>query len=441
MTWEESIHAAYPDPGRFFPNRRLDVAALGRVLLDELHVRIGHDERLYCFVDGVYTAGGETAVRQRARELLGDRYRQEHTNQVLSWLRSEFPSIGERPPPHLLNLKNTLLHWRDGQMYGHSPDILHTVRIPHAWNPDATCPAIDQFMIDVFDGDEALIEFMIEVLGYVLLPENPYRRAVMLLGPGGNGKSVMLAVARALVGDANYSAVSLQKLGEDRFAAAELFGMLANVCGDLDARAIQRTDVFKAATGGDPITGEHKYGRAFKFTPFALMIFSANEAPFSADQSEAWFDRWLVIPFAHRFEGTADCDPKIVAKLTTADELEGLLVRAVGGLRRLDERGRFDLPDAVIAAQRHYRERLDTIRTFIDEYCVLDLHGWLARPALYAKYTDWAQHNGLRYVLPGPTFYERLRSSYGLHEHKRDGIWGFDGIRWREPNDDEPNTQ
>ena len=43
-----------------------------------------------------------------------------------------------------------------------------------------------------------------------------------------------LKLITALLGEVNVSHVPLQLLTENRFAIAELFGKLANVCGDLD---------------------------------------------------------------------------------------------------------------------------------------------------------------------------------------------------------------
>ena len=74
------------------------------------------------------------------------------------------------------------------------------------------------------------------------------------------------------------SAEALHDLIENRFRAATLYGKLANIAGDLDAKWLDSTALFKAITGGDTIMGEHKFGAAFDFTPWALPIFSANKA-------------------------------------------------------------------------------------------------------------------------------------------------------------------
>jgi len=218
--------------------------------------------------------------------------------------------------------------------------------------------------------------------------------------------------------------VSLHKLGESQFAVAELYGKLANICGDLDARAIKRTDIFKVITGGDPIDAERKYRDPFVFTAFALLLFSANSTPLSFDQSDGWFDRWVVVPMNQRI---TDEDPRLIEKLTTEAELEGLLVKAVSGLNRLMERGKFKLPPSVQAARREYRERLDTVEAFLSEECILSPQAWIARPELYGKYQKWATDGG-RPPVSAIVFNDRLREGFGdrIHEGTRGGgkrVW------------------
>jgi phage/plasmid-associated DNA primase len=112
------------------------------------------------------------------------------------------------------------------------------VQLPVDWNPKATCPRIDRFLWEVIPPDA--LDLVLEVIGYATYPANPYRVAVLLLGPGRNGKSILLRVLAALLGPENVSAMPLQVLAENRFASAELLGKLANIGGDLDAREVRR---------------------------------------------------------------------------------------------------------------------------------------------------------------------------------------------------------
>src|SRR5262249_6716293 len=158
-----------------------------------------------------------------------------------------------------------------------------------AWKPEAEAPQVEKFIGETFPDDA--VELAYEIAGYALLSTNPLQRAVLLLGPGDNGKGVYLGLIRALVGDENVSGLSLHEISENRFARAELFGKLVNVHGDLDARSVSRTDVFKVLTGDGRLDAEIKHGAHFHFVPRALPIFSANESPISSDQSHGYFRR------------------------------------------------------------------------------------------------------------------------------------------------------
>ncbi|MHB8467875.1 MAG: DNA primase family protein [Acidimicrobiales bacterium] len=413
---------AFPASG-YFDGARLATQRLGQIIEDEGHLRMGEDSRLWRYDHGVYRPDGETFVRARVRDLVGERVRASHFTEVLTWCRARYPTISDQVPEGVINVTNGLVDWRTGQLLRHDPAVLSTIQLPHPWLPAATCPAIDAFLHQILADD--VVELVYEICGYALYPSNPMRKAILEVGRGANGKSKLLAVIRALVGPANCSAVDLQALSENRFAPAELYMKLVNISGDLDARAVKRSDSFKKLTGGDPLEAERKNGQPFRFIPTALPLFAANEPPISSDQSQAWFDRWLIIPFDRTFSA-AEADSHLEAKITTPAELQGLLVKAVAGLRQLMNRGRFDLPPAVIDAGDRYRMRLDTVRAFVDEECALG-ETWVPRKALYDTYRQWCTGGG-RLALAAVTFYDHLRANFTLEERTRNGTRGFAGI-------------
>jgi putative DNA primase/helicase len=373
-------------------------------------IRRGRDGRLYRYADGVYRPDGEDYLRARCRDLLGGDFKRHYVEEVIGWFRMQLPTIDHAPDSRFINVTNGLVDWRTGVLYPHDPEVLSTAQIAVAWNPTATAPKFQKFLSEVLPDCESLVE---ELFGYALYGALPFHVAVMCLGRGRNGKSTLLRVLMALVGDENCSSIPLQALGENRFAAANLFGKLANICGDLDARAVKRTDIWKQITGDDIIMAEHKYRDPFQFRSHALQFFSANEPPISSDQSDAWFDRWIILPFGQRFAPDArPPDVKLTAKLTSPDELEGILVLAVEGLRRLVDRGQFDKPEPVLRATAAYRERLDTVRAFINEECVVEPDEYVQRSELYRNYREWTHDSG-RYPVSAVTFNDHLRSALG----------------------------
>jgi P4 family phage/plasmid primase-like protien len=414
------------DAGRYFDRKEgFMPAILAEEIREAYGVKRGAGGHLYHYRDGVFRFDGRERVEQVCARVLGERFKPRHAREVVDVLRAGLQEIPDEPDPHLLNVANGMLDWRTADLLPHDPEHLSTIQLPVAWNPDEACPAIDTFLSEVLPADAQ--RFVREVVGYTAVTEGFLRKAIMCLGNGSNGKSTFLSTVRRLLGRRNVSAVPLQAFGESRFAAAEVHGKLANVCGDLDSRALRRSDLFKTVTGGtDAVMAERKYEHPFSFVPFATLIFSANEAPASSDQSDAFFDRWLILPFDTRFEG-ADVDPHLLEKLTTREELEGLLVQAVSGLMDLAERGRFDVPASVQAAIEEYRSKVDTIATFVDEACEVRLDYSVTRAALYEGYRDWCGRNG-RMPVAQQTFAPRLRQL--LHGRVEEG-WVHKARVWK----------
>ncbi len=56
-------------------------------------------------------------------------------------------------------------------------------------------------------------------------------------------------------------------------------------------------DIFKALVSGEPLQARHPYGRVFTIRNTVRFIVNANELPKETEQTEAYFRRFLIIPF------------------------------------------------------------------------------------------------------------------------------------------------
>lgn len=414
---------------RFFDKHEgLLALQLAKAVLNLGPLTSGDDGSLYRYDAGVWRRDGERVIRERVVELLADRYRMAYASTVVDMLRSREPMFaGDRQDDQYLNLPNGLLDWRTGELWPHDPDVPSMIRLPIEWDPDATCPQIEQWMSEVFPDDAR--EFIEEVIGYALLNDNPLHKAILLFGRGRNGKGTFLRLLKALIGDANISAVTPQSLDENRFRAAELYGKLANLVGDVDPRIFKATETFKQITGGDMIVAERKFGQPFTFYCRALMVAAFNALPRSADTSDGFFSRWIVVPFTGYFPpGVAD--PGREDKMHDAAELRGLLTLAVRGLQRLMGRRRFDLPPSVLKATAEFRRTADPVRAWLDEY-VSELNAeWVPRTQVYRAYDKWAEENGYA-SMGAASFYERIEAAsndlptHRIRASKRMGTRGY----------------
>lgn len=430
------------DPDLFFDR---SAGLRVKVLADTIahHVTYAVDSRddrqFYVYRHGCWVAGGK-AIPTVTAQLLGDRYRRAHLSNVIDLLRYA-PGVREidcGPTPRWINVPNGLLDWQTGELHPHTPDVLSTVQLPVRWDPDADCPAFGRFLREVLPADclepsEGGPGFIWELLGYCLYSGNPLHVAVLLYGNGRNGKGALLRVIERLVGADNTSSVPLHDLSENRFRAATLYGRLLNIAGDLDARWLANTATFKAITGGDSVQAERKYGSAFDFTPWALPIYSTNKAFGSADSSEGYLARWVVVPFPNSFLGRED--RSLDARLGGEDELRGVLRRAAEALPALMCRGRLPEPQSVRDAKTRFILSGDQVRAWIDEECVVGPDAWTPGTALFRSYSacNW-EDRGAR-ALSRREFYNRLAQVGGITEAKRRGTRGYKGLRLREVNE------
>lgn len=400
------------DPGRFFdPKHGLKSTSIRRAVERTGKLAVGPGKTIYRHTDGFWTPDGESEVYRRVTKLLGQRYRPSHATNVLSVIENREAFItDDRVDTKYLNLPNGLLDWQEGKLYPHNPAIVSTIRIPVEWDEDATCPEIDEFFSQVFPPDA--VELAYEILGYMLFNENPLHKAILLYGTGRNGKGTFLRLARMLVGHANISSVTPQALDESRFASSQLYGKLANLVGDVDPRIFKSTEQFKQLTGGDYMQGEEKHKTGFVFLCRALMVAAFNSLPRTADTTEGFFSRWVVIPFTGFFPA-GKADPTLIYRLTTPEAMRGLLRGAVGGLQQVMRRGTFTIPESVRKATQRFRDEADPMRGFIEERVEVthsnDPH-FTPRTDIYTAYTAWAGVNGFS-AMNAQNFYEKFTTA------------------------------
>ena len=396
-------------PNYFFdPKLGLEHLVLKEAVLNLGPIVAGPGGTLWHYVDGVYLAGGEDVTKRRVEQLLGNRFRRTHGQQIVEALQIQEPFISDEQPAEYINCANGLLHWSTGELLPHTPDVPTTYKLAVNWNPDASCQYVEQWLSEV-TAEAEVRTLLWEIIGISVMADMPYHRAVLVYGHGRNGKGTFLRIIEKLIGPGFVSNVSLQSLGEERFAGADLFGKVANISGDLVARHLKRTDLFKMATGGDTIRAERKFGQPFSFVNRATMLFSANELPGTSDHTHGFFDRWIIVPFTGDFRGRED--PTIEAKLHS--ELEGVLVKAVAALCTLDQRKAFTTPASVKAASEAYRTEADPVRSFAEELLAFGHDRQHVRNAIYQRFKVWCEDNG-RGVLSATKFYQRMAQLDGV---------------------------
>ena len=423
------------DPARFFDTKHgLKARSLRKSVEATGQLAVGPGGMIYRHTDGLWVPDGEGEIYRRTESLLRQRWRPAHAENVRKVVEHREPFItDDGQDVRYLNLPNGLLDWKEGKLYPHNPSVVSTMRIPIEWDEDAECPDIDQFFREVFPGDA--IELAYEILGYMLYNDNPLHKAILLYGSGRNGKGTFIRLARMLVGHSNISAVTPQALDSSQFSSAQLYGKLANLVGDVDPRIFKSTEQFKQLTGGDYMMAQHKHKNPFVFRCRALMVAAFNALPRTADTTEGFFSRWVVVPFSAFFPA-GKADTLLIDRLTSPGNLQGLLRGAVGGLQQVMRRGSFAIPPSVASATERFKMEADPLRGFIEERIKFNHPNdpvFTARTEIYSAYATWSAMNGF-HQMSAQRFYESFNaaaldvSQFPVRAITLHGVNGYRGI-------------
>jgi putative DNA primase/helicase len=338
------------------------------------HDRAGN---IYTYSNGVYRRGGEKLIEQRvigvlARRKASKQWTSHKGREAVAYIGLHCPALWDSPPSNLLNLENGLLDVKTHVLRPHRRDHFTTIQLPITFDPTAQSPAWDWFISEVFPADSHHIAY--EIVALAMIPNRSLGRAVLLVGEGGNGKTTfLLALTSLLGGEENVSSLTLHQIESERFARAELFGKLANICADIPSDRLASTAMFKAITGGDHIMAEQKFRDPFMYRPFAKLIFSCNQPFTSHDDSLAFLQRWYVIPFDRAFRDTAAELPReeLVRMLTEPTERSGVLNKALVVLSQVSSRGLDVTPTMDVAAGQFHRAT-NWIASWINENTVVE---------------------------------------------------------------------
>lgn len=296
---------------------------------------------------------------------------------------------------------NGVVHLKQFTIQKHTPLGLLTVRIPVFYDPDATCPAIDDFIASCVNEED--IELIWEFIGYTLLHDYSIRKALFVHGEGANGKSMFLEMITKFLGNENCSSVNLAQLSRNNSSAdyyvIQLLGKMANICTDVSNETIHSTGVFKQLVGGnDKITARGIYESPVSFYNVAKMIFSSNELPKAEnDDGKAFMKRMITVEFPNTFEENSEIGDKIMKAITSPDEQSGMLNKALVGLMRLmNRKGRFDTS----AKNMKYAMLSDPLQAFIDRECIFDANTFCSKQVFYERYVEFCKRNRLKILKP-----------------------------------------
>ena len=306
-----------------------------------------------------------------------------------------------------VNLRNGMLSLRTREIHPHSKDHFSTIQLPVTYNEKAICPRWRQFLEEVFEGDKERIGLVQEFMGYSMVPDTRYEKALLMLGQGANGKSTLIRVWEHIIGKENYSSVALGNL-QNEFHRVKLYKKLLNIAAEVRDTTLEQADYFKRIVTGDTIDAAHKFKDVFEFRPFARLVFAMNKIPRVKDTSHAFYRRLLIVPFNRVFK-PLEQDKELQKKLLA--EADGVFQWALWGLDRLYMNNAFTEPKIVREELAAYQRANNPVVAFVEDSCNLDTEFSTSKSILYDEYKKYCEEYGFK-AGSVSTFFKELYTAY-----------------------------
>lgn len=405
---------------------------------------------MWIYRDGIYIPHGRSEVKEIVRELLEEVFTTHIYNEVIAKIeadtyidREEFfkSNYSDEIP-----LQNGILNIKTRQLSEFTPDKIFFNKLPVKYDPEASCPNIVQHFQAVLKSPDDIM-VMFELLGYCLYKDNKLEKAFMFVGNGRNGKSKTLELIKRFVGLENCSSIPLKAMTEESFEVWDLFGKMVNLAGDLSKDDLKSTGMFKMLSGRDTISAKRKFLNVVKFNNYAKMIFACNDLPRVYDTSTGFWSRWIVLDFPFEFmplsqyEKLKDderamkkiMDTEIMDRLTTEQEMSGLLNAALDGLDRLLKNKEFTYSKGTAEIKEMWIRKSDSFMAFCMDCLEQDHSSFIPKGLLRRNFNNYCKKHKIAGV-SDKSIKATLEEMFGVSESRRivnetlEHCW--DGIRF-----------
>jgi len=350
------------------------------------------------------------------------RFRDELLKQFL--VTAHLPAPEKDGPEVLINLKNGTVEINpeaEKRVKLREPDSddFITYQLPFEYDPYATSPRFDKYLDKVLPSKD-LQNLLAEYLGYIFLKPSTLKleKTLLLYGTGANGKSVFFEIVNAMLGDENVSTHTLKSLtNENGYYRAKLSNKLLNYATEIDGE--MNTALFKQLVSGEPVEARLPYGEPFTLTNYAKLIFNCNELPADVEHTNAFFRRFLIVPFDVTIP--PEEQDKELSKKIIENELSGVFNWVIEGLHRILEQKGFTECEEVNQQVENYRTESDSVLSFIDQRGYkISTTSCTRLSELYQSYKRYCEQDGYR-ACSNRKFSNRLKNAGYMTDRKEYG--------------------
>ena len=169
---------------------------------------------------------------------------------------------------------------------------------------------------------------------------------------------------------------------------------MANIGSENSGRRKLSNDKHKNIISGDLLEGEEKGVECYVFTPFATLIFAANEIPEVADGSDGFARKFELIQWEKQFYGK-DRDHSVKDIKTTPSELSGIFNKLAPIAKELLQTQKLKYESTVADVRLQWLQQSDSVQRFLDGNIVRKSDGAGSVASVAARYEKFCKEKSL----------------------------------------------
>lgn len=329
----------------------------------------------------------------------------------------------------IINFRNCFYDIGTNQHRAHTPEVLSTIRLPYNYDEKATCPLWEKSLSEIFKDDQDKIQLIQEFFGYCLNRNVRFKKALVLVGRSGTGKSVIIDTLKYLLGESNCSHILLENINKSSASNLSLVNKLMTRVYYNQKKLAKSEDRFREVVSSEEIISKQKSKKSFRFRPYCKLIMEAS-IPEHLFKCSADLYKILLLVSCEREFGYNQQNNRLTEQLRS--ELSGILNWSIKGLKQLNERGRFLQNESVKEKVKKSTEEGSSVDLFFDEHVEVDITDgvYIIKGDLFNRYKGWCIKNK-RYNLSHIRFSSCVFKRYGESTPKNSQLFPK-GIRiWK----------
>lgn len=308
--------------------------------------------------------------------------------------------------PKYVGFTNCVVNFETLEVLEFSPDIHIDSQLDYDFDLDQDCPKWKEFLDQVLPSQTAK-NVIQQFFGLAFLDrynsENKVEKALILVGEGSNGKSVIFETMMNIFGTNSISNMDLNSLSKGGDEGQRNMAMLEhkrfNYCSEEQiGRVIQRSDIFKTIVSGEPLYARRIQENAFRIDNVPFLVFNMNKLPRFNDDTHGLYRRILIVAFNVIIPDELQ-DKRLAYKLR--DERAGILRWLYEGFQALKANNFVFVTDEEMAkVNQEFLDAQDPVRGWLTD-CKLrprPLYGYLEdepqealASALYDSYMKYCE--------------------------------------------------